>query len=227
MARFTGFPPEMLKFLRQLAKNNNREWFQAHKDDYESCVRQPLYELVAALGEELDGYSPGFQTDPKKAIYRIYRDIRFTEDKRPYKTHLAASFFPKAMEKHAGAGYYFHIAPSEIFLGGGAYRPGPKELLAIRKRLSKETTAYRKLVAGPAFRRLFGDVQGSRLKRPPKGFSPEDPAMDLLLGKQFLASAQLPPAVAETPALQKEITKRFRALQPWIDWLNGAVKGSP
>lgn len=223
MDRFPGFPPQALKFLRQLEKNNNREWFQEHKSDYEAYVKAPMHEVVMALGEDLEKFATGFQTDPKKAIYRIYRDVRFSNDKRPYKTHMAASFFPKAMEKHAGAGYYFHISPEEIFLGGGVYMPGPKELYAIRKRLSREAAGYRKLTAAAGFKRWFGEVQGERLKRPPKGFSAEDPALDLLLGKQFLASAQLPAATAETPKLQTEITKRFAALDPWIDWLNEAI----
>ena len=96
--------------------------------------------------------------------------------------------------------------------------------MAIRKRLSKESASYRKLTSAAAFKRLFGEVRGERLKRPPKGFSADDPALDLLLGKQFLASAQLPAELAETPQLQAEIAKRFQTLQPWIDWLNSAVK---
>lgn len=223
MARFPGFPPQTLKFLRQLDKNNDRDWFQAHKIDYETYVKAPMHSLVMALGEDLEKFASGFQTDPKKAIYRIYRDIRFSNDKRPYKTHVAASFFPKAMEKCAGAGYYFHISPKEIFLGGGVYMPGPKELHAIRKRLSQDAASYRRLTGSAGFKRLFGEVQGERLKRPPKGFSGDDPALDLLLGKQFLASAQLPPQTAETAKLQREISKRFEALHPWIDWLNEAV----
>ena len=221
MARFPGFPPQALKFLRQLERNNNRE---EHKKDYETYVKGPMHDLVMALGEDLEKFTSGFQTDPKKAIYRMHRDIRFSNDKRPYKTHVAAAFFPKAMEKHAGAGYYFHLAPGEIFLGAGVYMPGPKELSAIRKRLSKESASYRKLTSAAAFKRLFGEVRGERLKRPPKGFSPDDTALDLLLGKQFLASAQLPAELAETPQLQTEIAKRFQTLQPWIDWLNSAVK---
>jgi uncharacterized protein (TIGR02453 family) len=223
MARFPGFPPQTLKFLRQLEKNNNREWFQEHKRDYEAHVKAPMHELVMALGEDLEKFADGFQTDPKKAIYRIYRDVRFSNDKRPYKTHVAASFFPKAIEKHAGAGYYFHISPKEIFVGGGVYMPGPKELYAIRKQLSKDAASYRKVTGSPAFKRLFGEVHGERLKRPPKGFSADDPALDLLLGKQFLASVQLPTTAAETSKLQAEISKRFAALHPWIDWLNRAV----
>lgn len=223
MARFPGFPPQTLQFLRQLEKNNNREWFQAHKDDYESYVKAPMHEFVVAIGEDLEKFASGFQTDPKKAIYRIYRDIRFSNDKRPYKTHIAATFFPKGAEKHAAAGYYFHVAADQVFVGGGAYMPWAKELYAIRKRLSKDAANYRKLTGAAAFQQLFGDVQGERLKRPPKGFSPDDPALDLLLGKQFLALAQLPPDLAETPKLQAEISKRFAALHPWITWLNGAI----
>ena len=224
MARFRGFPPEALQFLQQLAENNNREWFQAHKSDYEVQLKQPLHELVVALGDDLDEFSPGYQTDPKKAIYRIYRDVRFSANKQPYKTHVSASFFPKWMEKHAGGGYYFHFSPTEFFVGGGVYRAGSREVFAIRKRLSKDPDAYRKLVAAPGFKRLFGEVQGERLKRAPKGFSPDDPAIDLLRGKQFLASTQVPIELAETPKLQAAIIKRFRTLQPWIDWFNEAVR---
>jgi uncharacterized protein (TIGR02453 family) len=224
MARFKGFPPEALPFLQQLADNNNREWFQAHKSDYASHLDRPLHELVLALGDDLDTFSPGYQTDPKKAIYRIYRDVRFSANKQPYKTHVSASFFPKWMQKHMGGGYYFHFSATEFFLGGGVYRAGSKEVYAIRKRLSKEPETYRKLVSAPSFKRLFGEVQGERLKRAPKGFSPEDPAIDLLLGKQFLASAQLPIELARTSKLQAEITKHFKTLQPWIDWLNEAVR---
>lgn len=224
MPRFRGFPPEALSFLQQLAANNNREWFQANKSDYDTHLKQPLDELVLSLGDELDKFSPGFQTDPKKAIYRIYRDVRFSANKQPYKTHVSASFFPKWMQKHMGGGYYFHFSATEFFLGGGVYRAGSKEVYAIRKRLHQDPVAYRKLVAAASFKRLFGEVEGERLKRAPKGFSPEDPAIDLLLGKQFLASTQLPIALAETPKLQSEIVKHFKALQPWIDWLNDAVR---
>lgn len=224
MSRFRGFPPEALVFLRQLAANNNREWFQANKSDYETHLQQPLDKLVFALGDELDKFSPGFQTDPKKAIYRIYRDVRFSADKQPYKTHVSASFFPKWMQKHMGGGYYFHFSATEFFLGGGVYRAGSKEVYAIRKRLHQDPATYRKLVAAASFKRHFGEVQGDRLKRAPKGFSPEDPAIDLLVGKQFLASTQLPIELAETPKLQAEIVKHFKTLQPWIDWLNDAVR---
>ncbi len=224
MARFKGFPPEALEFLQQLAANNNREWFQANKPAYESQLNQPLHDLVLALGDDLEKFAPGYQTDPKKAIYRIYRDVRFSANKQPYKTHVSASFFPKWMQKHMGAGYYFHFSATEFFLGGGVYRASNKEVYAIRKRLSKEPGTYRKLIAAAAFKKRFGEVQGERLKRAPKGFSPEDPAIDLLLGKQFLVSTQLPIELTSTPKLQSEITKHFKTLQPWIDWLNEAVR---
>lgn len=226
MAGFPGFPPQTLRFLRRLEKNNNREWFQEHKSDYEAYVKAPMHELVTALGEDLEKFAKGFQTDPKKAIYRIYRDVRFSNDKRPYKTHIAASFYPKAMGKNTGVCYYFHIAPKEILLGGGVYMPGPRELYAIRKRLSQDAATYRRLTGASNFKRLFGEVRGERLKRPPKGFSAQDPALDLLLGKQFLAAAELPPETAETAQLQGEIAKRFETISPWIDWLNEAIAES-
>lgn len=224
MARFPGFPPEALRFLRALEKNNDRDWFQANKSTYETKLKGPLTELILALGEELDKFAPGLQTDPKKAIYRIYRDIRFSPNKKPYKTHAAASFTAKSGEKHVDAGYYFHFSPKELLIGGGLYMPGSPELLAIRRRLSADSAGYRKLTRAAAFKRLFGDVQGDKLTRAPKGFSPDDPALDLLVYKQYLAADTIDPKLVETPKLLPEIVKRFKALQPWIDWINEAIR---
>ncbi len=224
MARFPGFPPDALKFLEGLQKHNDREWFAANKQTYESKVKAPLTDLVVALGEELDKFAPGLQTDPKKAIYRIYRDIRFSPNKKPYKTHMAASFTEKSGEKHVFAGYYFHVSPAELLVGGGVYMPGSQELLAIRKRLSAEPDGFRKVIRAAPFKRLFGELQGDKLKRAPKGFSPDDPAVELLLYKQFLAADKLDPQLVESPNILPEIVKRFKALQPLIDWVNTAVK---
>jgi len=222
--RFPGFPPEALAFLRRLKKNNRRDWFVENKAIYDESVRAPLSDLVAVLGERLAAISPGLEIEPKKAIYRIYRDVRFSANKSPYKTHVAAIFTPKWAPKHAAAGYYFHLSPDELLVGGGLYRPEPPQLLAIRRRLSERADEYRKLVAAAGFRRLFGEVEGEKLKRVPKGFDTDDPAADLLVAKQFLAGSRLDPALAETPRLETEIFRRFKTLTPWIEWINQALR---
>ena len=220
MARFSGFPKEGLQFLRNLKKNNDRDWFQAHKSVYEGAVKGPMTELVLALGEDFEEFAPAYLTDPKKAIYRIYRDTRFSNDKTPYKTHVAASFNHKALVKHAAAGFYFHLSPEEILLGGGVYMPGSAELLAIRRHISADPEAYRAVVSNRTFKRYFGEVTGERLSRPPKGFLADDPAIETLKQKQFLAMENLDPELALSAKLLPELSKRFKALAPFIDHLN-------
>lgn len=225
-SRFPGFPPEAIGFLRALKKNNQREWFLERKSVYEEKVREPMLDLAASVSEKMETFAPEFQIDAKKAVYRIYRDVRFSKDKSPYKTHVAAVFPPRGLPKHAGAGFYFHIDPKEILIGGGVYAPGPKELLAIRRHLSEGCDEYRAIISGREFRRLFGEVRGERLKRVPKGFSPDDRAADLITAKQFLAASSLPPKTAETSRLETEILKRFRALAEWIRFLNAPLLDS-
>lgn len=217
---FQGFPPETLKFLRGLERNNDRDWFQARKSIYEEAVKAPMVELVEQVGDELNGFIAGMEINPAKAIYRIYRDVRFSNDKRPYKTHVAAIFRHKKLDKHAGAGFYFHFSPKDLFIGGGLYMPGSKELLAIRRRIAADPEALRAVLKERTFRRTFGEIQGEKLKRIPKGFSVDDPAADLLVYKQFLAAESLDPEVVEGPKLQPEILKRFRALAPLVEYLN-------
>ena len=225
MPRFSGFPKEGLKLLRDLKKNNDREWFQARKSLYEETVKGPMTELVLALGEDFEQFAPDYLTDPKKAIYRIYRDTRFSHDKTPYKTHVAASFNHKALVKHAAAGYYFHFSPTELLIGGGVYMPGSAELLAIRRHISGDPAAYKAIVSARPFKRFFGEVTGERLKRPPKGFSPDDPAIETLKQKQFLAGENLDPKLTLSPKLLPELSKRFKALAPFIDYLNQPLLG--
>ena len=220
MPRFSGFPKEGVQFLENLKTHNDRDWFQARKSVYEESVKAPLTELVLALGEDFEQFAPAYLTDPKKAIYRIYRDTRFSKDKTPYKTHVAASFNHKSLAKHAAAGFYFHLSPDEILIGGGVYMPGSAELLAIRRHISDDLAAYQSVISARPFKRYFRKVVGERLKRPPKGFAPDDPAIETLKQKQFLSSDTLDPKLALSPKLLPELSKRFRALAPFIDFLN-------
>ena len=137
---FPGFPPEALKFLRGLKRNNKREWFQARKEIFDTKVRAPMEQLVEAINAELLQFAPEHITDPKKAIYRIYRDTRFSADKTPYKTHLAAIFPRRSFERHASAGFYFHLSPEETGIAVGLYQPGKVELRATRLWLQQNIT---------------------------------------------------------------------------------------
>jgi uncharacterized protein (TIGR02453 family) len=225
MPRFSGFPKEGIQFLRNLKKNNDREWFQERKAVFEECVKAPMTELVLALGEDFEAFAPQYLTDPKKAIYRIYRDTRFSNDKTPYKTHIAASFNHKSLAKHAAAGFYFHFSPEEILMGGGVYMPGSWELLTIRRHIADDPAAYGAIVKARPFQRYFGGVTGEKLSRPPKGFPADHPAIETLKLKQFLAGETLEPELALSPKLLPELSKRFQAIAPFIDYLNQPLLG--
>src|SRR5213083_1535194 len=132
---FPGFPPEGIQFFRSLSRHNNREWFLPRKPIFEEKLKQPMRQLVGALNTAMKSFAPEYVADPEKAIYRIYRDTRFSKDKTPYKDHLAAAF-PRRGIPH-GAGFYFAISHREVAVGGGAYMPTPETLLAIRRYLAE------------------------------------------------------------------------------------------
>lgn len=217
---FPGFPPDALRFFRALVRNNRRDWFLPRKPFFEERVRQPMRQLVEALNAALRGFAPEYVTDPGEAVYRFYRDTRFSSDKSPYKDHIAATFPRRGLARHQGAGYYFQVSHRGVGIGGGVYLPPPDTLLAIRHRLAEDHARFRRLAAAPALRRLFGELQGERLARVPKGFGSAHPAADLLRFKQFLFYTELPAEVATSPALYAEILKRFRAMAPFMEFLN-------
>lgn len=216
------FPPEALTFLRGLARNNDRDWFNARKEVFETKLKAPMLATVEAINAELMDFAPEHVTDPKRALYRIYRDTRFSNDKTPYKTHIAAIFPRKGLEKHAGASFYFHLSPKELGIAAGMYMPGPEQLLAVRTYLAEHHAAFRKAAKAPE--KLTGKLHGDAVKRMPKGFDPESPADDLLKMKQWLYWVELDPKIATTSKLIPEIVKRFRAAAPVLAMLNAPLK---
>jgi uncharacterized protein (TIGR02453 family) len=222
-AGFPGFPPEGMTFLRALVKNNRREWFQPRKPVYEEQVKAPMLDLVTRVTSAMLSFAPAYAGDPEKAIFRIYRDTRFSKDKTPYKTHIAAVFHRRGLNMHGGGGLYFAVSPKEIEVAGGIYMPAPETLRAVRTYLADRHEELRELIQDRARRRLLGEMHGDQLTRVPKGFSPDHPAADLLRHKQFLFYAMLDPALATTPKLEGEIVKRFRALTPFLEFLNAPL----
>jgi uncharacterized protein (TIGR02453 family) len=217
---FDGFPAEGMQFFRSLARNNRREWFQPRKHIYEEQVKAPMAELVTALTAEMMRFAPNYIVDPAKAIYRIYRDTRFSKDKTPYKTHIAAIFPRRGLEKHGGAGLYFSVSPKEMEVAGGVYMPGPDALLAIRSHLAAHHAEFSRIVKSRRLRTLMGELQGEQLSRVPKGFACEHPAAGLLRHKQWLLYVMLDPALATTPKLLPEIRQRFEVMMPFLEFLN-------
>src|SRR5437667_12844389 len=139
---FSAFPKEGLQFLRSLKRNNNREWFQKHRGNYEQHLKQPMADLIEALHAEFQEFAPEMIASPKMSAYRIYRDTRFSKDKSPYKTHVAAVFPRAGLSKHEGAAFYVQIAPDELLIGGGLYMPLPEDLNAIRRHIFENPTRF-------------------------------------------------------------------------------------
>ena len=129
---FPGFPPDALTFLRSLKRNNRREWFQPRKEVFDAKVKEPIIRLVESLNADLARFAPDYTIEPKKALYRIYRDTRFSADKTPYKTHIAAIFPRRGLSRTAASGFYIGVSHKEVEVACGSYMPGPEELLAIR-----------------------------------------------------------------------------------------------
>jgi uncharacterized protein (TIGR02453 family) len=216
----TRFPPEALKFLRGLKRNNRREWFLAHRDDYEAHVRGPMLELIQRLADDLREFAPEIVCDPKSAMYRIYRDVRFSANKAPYKTHVAASFPTRGLPKHEGAGLYFHVSPTDVWVGGGMYAPQTPQLHAVREHIAGHAKRLRAIVESPGFRKTVGSLQGERLQRVPRGFAADHPAAEYLKHRQFLAGCELDPALATSPKFYGTVVNVFRQVAPLTRFLN-------
>ncbi len=221
---FPGFPPEAMTFFRGLTRNNNREWFQPRKETFENIVKAPMLTLVEALNAEFAKFAPQYVTDPKKAVYRIYRDTRFSPDKTPYKTHVAALFTPRGLDRHSSTGLFFSVSLRGTEVAGGVYHPPTEQLLAIRTWLSENHERFRKAARGPE--KLMGKLQGESLQRIPKGFDAAHPASDLIKMKQWLYGHLLELEVATSPKLFTELVKRFRIMVPVLEMLSEPISRS-
>ncbi len=218
---FPGFPQEGIDFFRKLQRNNRREWFQPRKATFDETLKLPMRELVAALNDAMKKFAPDYVTDPDKAIYRIYRDTRFSKDKTPYKDHIAASFPRQGTP--GGGGFYVAVSHKEVAIGGGIYMPAPETLLALRQHIADHHLEFRKIVAKPAVRQLFQGLQGEQLTRVPKGFDREHPAADLLRYRRYILYVELPPDLATSPDLYPEVIRHFRTMTPFLEYLNAPL----
>jgi uncharacterized protein (TIGR02453 family) len=214
------FGPEALKFLRTLKRNNRREWFQPRKEQYDALVRRPALEIVERLADDLRPFAPEVIADPKTAIYRIYRDTRFSNDKTPYKTHIAASFPWRGLPRHEGAGLYFHVSPTDVWIGGGMYAPPTAQLHIVRQHIANNHRRLRSIVESAAFKRVFGALEGERLTRVPRGFPQDHKAAEWLRFRQYLAGREVAPGVATAPRFYATVLETFRVAVPLIRFLN-------
>jgi len=217
---FAGFPGEMPKFFRSLKRNNRREWFQPRKHLFEQHVKTPMLELVGAINAELAKFAPEHVTEPKNAVFRIYRDTRFSADKTPYKTHIAASFSRRGGERLGAGGFYFSVSHDVIEIAAGIWHPDRDVTLLVRNHIAETYQELNRILADKKARKLTGNLGGGALTRSPKGFDPEHPAAGFIKMKDWVLDVTLEPGLATTPKLQGEIVARFRAMAPLIQYLN-------
>jgi uncharacterized protein (TIGR02453 family) len=215
--------PEGLAFLRALARHNDREWFTPRKAVFEAELKEPMLAIVRKITDAMTDFAPSHVRPAEKSLFRIYRDTRFSHDKRPYKTHIAAWWSHQGLEKTSGAGYYFHISAKEIAVAAGAYMPEKDQLAAIRHWLLDHHAEFRKLLERPAVRRVFTVFEGNALTRPPKGFPRDHPALDLIQCRQWGLSARLPADAALKPDLAATVIRYFKLAAPVVDALNTPI----
>lgn len=220
---FPGFTREGVAFLRGLAANNDRDWFTPRKAIFEEQLRQPMLELVSAVHKEMLRFAPEYVSEPAKCIFRIYRDTRFSKDKTPYKTHIAAAFWRNGLEKNGSAGYYFSVSAKEIEVAGGLYFAEPDVLRAVRQHIADAPDQFAATYSGRGRKALLGDLQGASVSRAPRGFDPDHPAIELIKRKQYCFFCMLDSALAGTPKLYPEIVRRFEAMAPFMEFLNAPL----
>jgi len=219
------FNTTFFRFLEELAKNNEREWFQRNKDRYEREVRDPLIQFVLDFGKPLRKISPSFVADPRPvggSIFRIHRDTRFSKDKRPYKTHAGVQFrHARAKDVHT-PGFYVHLEPKNVFVGVGIWRPDTAAQLSIRKAIVEDPARWKKILRAKSFRDRL-ELSGEQLKGPPRGFDPEDPHIEDLKRKDFIAVAKFPQREACAPGFLAEVAFTFRTASPFVHFLTDAL----
>jgi uncharacterized protein (TIGR02453 family) len=219
------FTPSFFKFLRDLKKNNNRLWFQANKERYELTLRNPLLDFIGELGPSLRKISKNLIVDNSPSggsMFRIYRDTRFSKDKTPYKTHASAHFrTAKGKDVHS-PGYYLHLAPDEVFSGGGIWRPEAPVLGQIRDFLANHPKEYKSMLAGKVFKK-FCTLEGEKLQRPPKGFPPDHELIEHLKYKDFTFFTQFSEKEACSPNFMSRYVESCAAAAPYMAFLSKAL----
>jgi len=226
MAEFGGFDKDFFSFFHGLKANNDRAWFEANKPRFREDVQGPMSDFIAAMAPHLGKLSKHFVADPRPnggSMFRIYRDVRFSKDKRPYKEHAACQFRHRLGRDVHAPGFYVHLAPDEVFFGGGMWMPDPDALLKIRQRIAERPADWKKAVSDNRFVQAFGGIEGEQLTRPPKGFDPAHPFIADIRRKSFVAGVDSSAKAAQSPAFVEDVAQAFRALTPLMRFLCAAL----
>ncbi len=228
--RFGGFEPELFRFFSQLRKRNNKAWFEQQRPVYELEVRTPLKALIEEMDVRLATFAPEIVGDPRRSAFRIHRDVRFSRDKAPYKTHAACWFYHVDAgrgvggDTEGGAGFYLHLEPGQCLIGAGIWMPPRASLARIRAALVTQLPAFEQIVEARAFRRRFGSLDAeAMLTRMPRGYAPDHPAARWLRYQSFTVGRSLTQAEALSPRLPATLARDFTALTPFVRWLNTAL----
>ena len=213
----------LFDFLEELSLHNEREWFQAHKATYDQ-LRKEFEAAVARWLQQMAAHDPTLAgQDPKKCLFRIYRDVRFSHDKRPYKTHFSA-YFAGGGKAGTGPGYYVQLGPhGQTMMAGGIYVPEKEQLVRIRQEIDYNGPALHAVLQAPAFRQYYAGLSGEKLKKAPAGYPADHPDVELLKHKSFVVSHQVPDTTVHQLYLDAYVPAAFRALQPFCEFLREAV----
>lgn len=212
----------ILTFLKDVGKNNNREWFQKNKDRYDKMYAQFL-EIVAYWIEGIGKFDGSIgEQDPKKCAFRIYRDVRFSKDKSPYKTNLGANISPGGRKSDL-AGYYIHFQPGNTLLAGGIWRPSSENLSKIRQEIDYNPGPLMKILNSKDFKTHFGELRGDKLSRPPKGYSPDHENIEILKHKDYIAWLNYSDKQVISKDFEKEVVKMCKKLLAFNHYFNTAI----
>ena len=222
MAWFTA---DFNAFFKDLAKNNNKEWFDANRKRYEASVKEPFAAFVAEAIKRIRKHDKSIQLEPKDAIFRINKDIRFSKDKTPYKLETSAIISPAGRKDHSVPGIYLAFGPEAVKFYGGCYQPEKDQLLSIRTAILHDGKGFRKAIEGKAFKALFGTVQGEVNKVLPAEFKEAAKKEPLIANKQFYVGAEKPAKLVTDPKLMDHFMDHYLAMCPLNAWLAAAIAG--
>ena len=215
--------PSFLEFLYELSQNNNRAWFEANKATFQKEVQRPFEQLVAEIIGEIKAFDPRFQMDPKQATFRIYRDTRFSNDKTPYKTHMAAVFTNGGRQNLHDPGFYLHIEYGLLQLGGGAYFLEKEPLQKVRAKIMENPSAFRSLIEAPEFVEKYGEIKGEKNKVLPAPFKQAAEIEPMILNKQFYYMAELDSEQVLQRDFMKFVSGCFKIGMPLNQFLTDAI----
>lgn len=218
--RAPRFPAGAVRFLRALKRHNDREWFRAHRAEFDALLDAPMNAIIERLAVDLRRVLPDAIASRRVSRYRIYRDTRFSENKAPLKTHVAAVFPCRPLPRNQGPALYFEVAGGWVYAGGGLYMPAPETLQTLREHIAGHHRALSRIVRGASFRGLFGELEGDRLSRMPRGFPADHPAGELLKYRWIIAGREWPASFASSPRFYPELLRTFGALSPLVRFLN-------